>query len=73
MSIVKETAEKLAAEERFGSPIHQFLIYSEELWFQVDCIIHCVRYTIIYIFPLPNLMSICFLPAGSGEDSSSNI
>ena len=53
-------AGKLAAEERFGSPIHQFLIHSEELWFRVDCIIHHVRYTILYIFPLPNLMSICF-------------
>lgn len=32
-------AGKLAANERFGSPIHQLLIPSEELWFKVhlDC------------------------------------
>lgn len=32
-------AGKLAAEGRFGSPINQFIIHSEELWFQVHCII----------------------------------
>ena len=32
---VLHMAGKLAAEERFGSPIHQVLICSEELWFKV--------------------------------------